>query len=80
VSSSLGIRSSVKGTCGSMLTIDLVRKSSGVIKGVVRVPNDLAADLKARIEAVKFDLKKTALRRSGVASSLGFSLSLSSGF
>jgi len=37
--------------------IDLVRKSSGVIIGVVRLENDLAADLNALSEAVKFDLK-----------------------
>jgi len=40
-----------------MEMIDLVRKSSGVIIGVVRDENDIAADLKARNEAVKFDLK-----------------------
>ena len=37
--------------------IDLVRKSSGVIIGVVRFENDLAADLNARREAVRLDLK-----------------------
>lgn len=50
------MRSSVKGTRGSIDIIDLVRKSSGVIIGVVRDENDLAADLKAFKEAVKFDL------------------------
>jgi hypothetical protein len=40
-----------------MEMIDLVRKSSGVIIGVVRVENDFAACLKARRDAVRFDLK-----------------------
>jgi hypothetical protein len=52
-----GIRSSVNGTRGSIKIMDLVRKSSGVIIGVTRVENDLAADLRALKEAVKFDLK-----------------------
>ena len=42
--------------------IDRVRKSSGVIIGVVRLENDLAADLRARRDAVKFDLKADFLR------------------
>jgi hypothetical protein len=37
--------------------IDLVRKSSGVIIGVVRDEKDFAAYLKARKDAVRFDLK-----------------------
>lgn len=63
-----GIRSSVKGTCGSIEIIDLVRKSSGVIIGVVRAENDFAADRKARNEAVRFDLK--ADRRRGWVSAV----------
>ncbi len=39
-----------------MEIIDLVRKSSGVIIGVVKVENDFAAYLKARSDAVRFDL------------------------
>ena len=52
-----GIRSSVNGTCGSIEIIDLVRKSSGVTMGAVRVENDLAADANTRKEAVRLDLK-----------------------
>ena len=52
-----GIRSSVNGTCGSIEMMDRVRKSSGVIIGAVRLENDLAADLNALSEEVKFDLK-----------------------
>jgi hypothetical protein len=37
--------------------IDLVRKSSGGIIGAVRLEKDLAADLSAFKEAVRFDLK-----------------------
>jgi len=37
--------------------IDLVRKSSGVIIGVVRLEKVFAAYLKARRDAVRFDLK-----------------------
>ena len=51
------MRSSVNGTCGSIEIIDLVRKSSGVIIGDVRLENDFAADLKAFKEDVKLDLK-----------------------
>lgn len=51
-----GMRSSVKGTCGSMERIDLVRKSSGVIGGGARLERDRAADLMARKDAVRFDL------------------------
>ena len=39
-----------------MEIIDLVRKSSGVTMGVVNVEKDLAADLKAFSDAVRFDL------------------------
>lgn len=59
-----GILSSVNGTFGSIDMMDLVRKSSGVIIGVVRLENDFAADLKARSDAVKFDLNAD-LRRGG---------------
>lgn len=51
-----GIRSSVNGTGGSIAIIDLVRKSSGVIMGAVSDEIDLAAERKARKDAVKFDL------------------------
>jgi hypothetical protein len=40
-----------------MEMIDLVRKSSGVIIGIVRDEKDFAAYLKARRDAVRFDLK-----------------------
>jgi hypothetical protein len=40
-----------------MAIIDLVRKSSGVIIGVVRLEKVFAAYLKARRDAVRFDLK-----------------------
>ena len=69
------MRSSVKGTCGSIEIIDLVRKSSGVIIGVVIDENDLAADRKARNEAVRFDLKAD-LRGGESISILGVSCSL----
>jgi hypothetical protein len=62
-----GMRSSVKGTCGSIVIMDLVRKSSGVIRGVVSDENDFAAERKARSEAVKFDLKAD-FRGMGIAS------------
>ena len=52
-----GIRSSVKGTFGSIEIIDLVRKSSGVIIGAVRLDSDLAADRNALSEEVRLDLK-----------------------
>ena len=52
-----GMRSSVNGTCGSIEIIDRVRKSSGVIMGIVRPEIDLAAMLKALSEDVKLDLK-----------------------
>ena len=72
-----GMRSSVKGTCGSIEMIDLVRKSSGVIIGVVRAENDFAADRKARNETVRFDLK--ADLRGGSTRILEFSCSLGCG-
>lgn len=50
------MRSSVKGTFGSIAIIDLVRKSSGAIIGAVMFDIDFAADFNARSEAVKFDL------------------------
>ena len=59
--------------------IDLVRKSSGVIIGVVRFENDLAAYLRARRDAVKFDLKAD-LRRGDSISISGFSSSLACDF
>jgi hypothetical protein len=37
--------------------IDLVRKSSGVIMGAVRLENDRAAERSAFKDAVRFDLK-----------------------
>lgn len=67
------MRSSVNGTCGSMAMIDLVRKSSGVIMGVVRDEKDLAAALTAFNEAVKFDLN--ANFRCGNPTSTAFLLS-----
>lgn len=73
-----GMRSSVKGTLGSMAMIDLVRKSSGVIIGVVRLEIDLAADRRARSDAVRFDLKADFCRGAGKIST--FSLPLPSGF
>lgn len=59
--------------------IDLVRKSSGVIMGVVRLENDLAADLNALSEAVKFDLNAD-LRRGDSVSTLFFSSSFADDF
>lgn len=37
--------------------IDLVKKSSGGIIGIVELENDLPTDLKARKDAVRFDLR-----------------------
>ena len=72
VSSSLGgIRSSANGTGGSIDTIDRVRKSSGMIIGLVRLENDLAANLRAFKEAVKLDLN--ADFRLGISSSTSVS-------
>ena len=51
-----GRRSSVKGTPGSMVRIDRVRKSSGGIDGKLMAEKDLAADRKALSDAVRFDL------------------------
>lgn len=51
-----GIRSSVNGTRGSIDMIDIVRKSSGIIIGAVIFEIDLAADLRALRDAVRFDL------------------------
>jgi hypothetical protein len=51
-----------------MEMIDRVRKSSGGIMGAVRLENDLAADLSARSDAVRFDLK--ADLRGGVEASV----------
>jgi len=72
------MRSSVNGTLGSMAMIDLVRKSSGVIIGVVMLEIDLAADRRARSDAVRFDLKADFCRGAGKVST--FSLPLPSGF
>lgn len=67
VSSNLGgIRSSVNGTRGSIVMIDLVRKSSGVIIGVVMLDIDRAAARSAFNEAVKFDLNADLRRGCGV--------------
>lgn len=55
--------------------IDLVRKSSGVIIGVVSDENDFAADLRARSDAVRFDLNAD-LRVGGVISTSGLSSSI----
>lgn len=52
-----GLRSSVNGTLGSIVSIDLVRKSSDGIEGVVNVDSVRAAERNARSDAVKFDLK-----------------------
>lgn len=70
-----GMRSSVKGTAGSMEMIDLVRKSSGVIIGVVMLDSDFAAYRSALREAVRFDLK--ADLRGGAATSMNESCSSS---
>ena len=51
-----GIRSSVKGTWGSIDIIDIVRKSSCMSSGAVIFVMDLAAYLKAFNDAVKLDL------------------------
>jgi len=64
-----GIRSSVNGTLGSMVIIDRVKKSSGVIIGAVRLEIDFAADRRAFRDAVKFDLNADLRRedtKSGV--------------
>lgn len=50
-----GRRSSV--ISGVMVNKDRVRKSSGWTEGVVKVETDWAADLIARRDAVRFDLK-----------------------
>lgn len=50
------MRSSVNGTCGSMVRIERVRKSSAGIEGIFMVEKDLAALRSARRLAVKFDL------------------------
>lgn len=68
----------MNGTCGSIEIIDLVRKSSGVIIGVVRLENDLAADLNAFNEDVKLDLKAD-LSLGGSNSISGFFSSLPCG-
>lgn len=47
--------------------IDLVRKSSGVINGVVRLEKDFAADLKARNDAVRFDLNADFRRGASIS-------------
>lgn len=52
-----GMRSSVKGTCGSIVRIDLVRKSSAGIEGMFMVEKERAAFRSARRLAVRFDLK-----------------------
>lgn len=44
------------GTFGSIVRIDRVRKSSGGMDGKLMLEKDLAAERKARKEAVKFDL------------------------
>ena len=56
-SSTGGLLSSVNGTLGSIVSIDLVRKSSGGIEEVVNVDKDLAAERNARSDAVRLDLK-----------------------
>lgn len=56
-SSTGGLLSSVNGTLGSIVSIDLVRRSSGGIEEVVNVDRDRAAERNARSDAVKFDLK-----------------------
>lgn len=51
------MRSSVKGTLGSMVRIDRVRKSSGGMEGMFIEEKERAAFRRARRLAVKFDLK-----------------------
>ena len=51
-----GILSSVKGTRGSSVMIERVRKSSDLIVGAARLLSAVAADLSARSDAVRFDL------------------------
>lgn len=57
-----------------MAIIDLVRKSSGVIIGAVMFEMDFAADLNARRDAVKFDLKADFWRSVGISPSFWRSL------
>jgi hypothetical protein len=57
-----------------MEIIDLVRKSSGVIMGAVMFEIDFAADLNARKDAVKFDLKADFWRSVGKFPSFWLSL------
>lgn len=51
------MRSSVKGTLGSMVSIERVRKSSGGIDGMFMLPKERAAFRRARRLEVKLDLK-----------------------
>lgn len=64
-----GILSSVKGTRGSMVSIDRVRRSSGGMEEAVNVDMERAAERSARRDAVRFDLKTD---RSGTAPDAGF--------
>lgn len=52
-----GRLSSVNGTLGSIVSIDLVSKSSGGMEEAVNEDKDRAAERNARSDAVRFDLK-----------------------
>lgn len=63
-----GILSSVKGTLGSIVSIDRVRKSSGGMEDAVNEEIDRAAERSARSDAVRLDLK-TDLNGTAIADS-----------
>lgn len=65
-----GRRSSVKGTRGSMVRIDRVRRSSAGTEDAVNDDSDRAADRNARRDAVRFDLKAVLSGRNTVSDSL----------
>lgn len=64
------MRSSVNGTLGSSVIIERVRKSSGRIVGAAKFESAVAADLRARSDAVRLDLNADLGFGVGVSSSL----------
>lgn len=71
-----GILSSVNGTRGSSVMIDLVKKSSGRMVGAARLEMLFAAERRARREAVRLDLNADLGLGDGVSSFLSFASGL----
>ena len=67
-----GRRSSV--SSGVIVKIARVKKSSGWTDGVAKVETDCAADLIARNDAVRFDLKEDLSRGNGRVEGLRFAV------